>query len=193
MSSFAGHAIAGVTAYLCSTGRARAPSPSRWAVVPFVFVAVCPDLDYLGVWLLGYGTHPRITHSLLFALVAAVAVQCVAKAAGNTQPLRWRWLLLASVSHPLLDLLVGAHPVPLFWPLQDGVAVRGVLPSAGALRVGNAYLWRNLLIELGVLLPVFAALVALARGHAWGRWRAWTWCIAPLWAAFVIWSIRLPR
>lgn len=189
MSSFVGHALAGVTACLCSTGRAR--MPSRWSVVPFVFVAVCPDLDYLGVWLLGYGASPRITHSLLFALMAAVVVKRMAKAGGVALALPW--LLAASVSHPLLDLLVGAHPVPLFWPRQAGVSLPGVLPSAGAPRFGNVYLWRNLLIELGVLLPVFAALVLMARGAALRRWCTWALCVAPVWTAFVVWSIRLPR
>ncbi|WP_312237925.1 metal-dependent hydrolase [Stenotrophomonas sp.] len=189
MSSLVGHACAGLTAYLCWNARARAPS--RWAMAPFVFVAVCPDLDYLAVWLLGYGASPRVTHSLLFALIMAVAVNRVAKAGGV--PLAVPWLLAASGSHPLLDLLVGAHPVPLFWPLQAGASLPGVLPSAGALKPGNVYLWRNLLIELGVLLPVFTALVALARGTPMRRWRTWAVCVAPVWVAFVAWSISLPR
>lgn len=189
MSSLAGHACAGLTAFLC--WNARAPAPSPGAVVPLVFLAVCPDLDYLGVWLLGYGATPRITHSLLFALIMAVALNRMAKAGGVQLALPW--LLAASVSHPLLDLLVGAHPVPLFWPVQAGVSLPGVLPSAGALQLGNAYLWRNLLIELGVLLPVFAALVAMARGTPLRRWRTWALCIAPVWGALVAWSISLPR
>lgn len=189
MSSLAGHTCAGLTAFLC--WNARAPAPSRAAIVPFVFLAVCPDLDYLGIWLLGYGANPRLTHSLLFALIAAVAVNRMAKAVGVQLALPW--LLAASAPHPLLDLLVGAHPVPLFWPLQAGVSLPGVLPSAGALRFDNAYLLRNLLIELGVLLPVFAALVVMARGAALRRWHTWALCVAPVWAAFVAWSISLPR
>lgn len=189
MSSLAGHACAGLTAYLCCNG--RTPVPSRWAVAPFVLLAACPDLDYLAVWLLGYAAHPRITHSLLLALIAAVGAQRVAKTVGTPPSLPW--LLAASVSHPLLDLLVGAHPVPLFWPFQAGVSVPGVLPSAGALKLGNVYLWRNLLIELGVLLPVFAALVAITRDVAFGRWRAWAACTAPFWLMFVIWSVSLSR
>ncbi|WP_447591458.1 metal-dependent hydrolase [Stenotrophomonas rhizophila] len=189
MSSLAGHALAGFTAYLCSIGNTGARP--RWAAAPFVFLAACPDLDYLAVWLLGYGAQPRATHSLLFAVVAAVVVHRVAKTVGSG--LRLRWLLLASLSHPLLDLLVGAHPMPLFWPVQPGISVRGVLPSAGAPSLGNLYLWRNLLIELGVLLPVYAALVAMARGWAWRRWRLWALCSAPIWAAFVAWSVSLSR
>lgn len=189
MSSLAGHACAGLAAYLCCNGPAR--PPSRWALAAFVLLAVCPDLDYLGVWLLGYAASPRITHSLLFAVVAALGIQRLARAAGAALPLPW--LLVASVSHPLLDLLVGAHPVPLFWPVQAGVSVPGLLPSAGALRLGNVYLWRNLLIELGVLLPVYAVLVAMLRGTARRRWRTWALCITPLWLGVVAWSISLSR
>lgn len=156
-----------------------------------MFLAACPDLDYLAVWLLGYGAQPRVTHSLLLSVVTAVVVHRVAKTVRCEMPLRW--LLLASLSHPLLDLLVGAHPMPLFWPVQAGVSVHGVLPSAGAPRLGNLYLWRNLLIELGVLLPVYAALIAMARGCAGRRWRLWALCSAPIWAAFVAWSVSLSR
>lgn len=188
MSSLAAHALAGVTVYLCSVGR----TPRGWrSAAALVCLAVCPDLDYLGVWLLGYAATPRVTHSLLFAVAAAMLVQRIARAGGTGLPLRW--LLVASVSHPVLDLLVGAHPVPLWWPLQAAMAVPGVLPSAGALRLDNLYLWRNLLIELGVLLPVSAALVAIAHG-SWGRrWRAWAVWMAPLWALFVVWSVSLSR
>ena len=108
--------------------------------------------------------------------------------------IRLRWLLLATMSHALLDFLVGAHPVPLFWPVNAGVtAPVGLLPSAGSLDPGNFYLWRNLLIELGVLGPTFALLVALVRRRSLRGLAAWALIIAPLWAVFVAWSVRLHR
>ncbi|MEG2803571.1 metal-dependent hydrolase [Stenotrophomonas sp.] len=189
MSSFLGHALAGLTAGLCCHARARLPP--RWALAPFLILAICPDLDYLGIWLLGDGAHPRVTHSLLFALLAAVLMQRLAAVTGRALPLHW--LLLASVSHPLMDLLVGAHPVPLWWPMQAQASAPGVLPSAGALSPGNFYLWRNLLIEMAVLLPVFAVAVLAARRVAWRAWRRWAICVAPLWAGALAWSIQLAR
>ncbi len=191
VSSIAGHAAAGITAYLCCNRWACAPS--RWAVVPFAFLAVCPDLDYLAVWLLGYAASPRITHSLLFALVASLLVHRLTRRPASAR-LPTAWLLAASLSHPLMDLLVGAHPVPLLWPIAAEIAVPvGLLPSAGALSAGNYYLWRNLIIELGVLLPPFALAVAASRHATPRRVLAWAVGIAPVWAAFLIGSLALAR
>jgi inner membrane protein len=191
MSSIVGHAAAGVTVFL-SCVRWRDPR-TRLAVVPCVFLATCADFDYVAVWGFGYAVNPRFTHSVLFALaIAGVVRTAMRRVAAPLVPTIA--LLSASLSHPVLDLLVGAHTVPLLWPFGPEVAVPvGVLPSAGALDAGNYYLWRNLLIELGVLLPVFALLVALARRtecrYAWPR----AVFMAPLWLVFVVWSIGLTR
>ncbi len=60
-----------------------------------------------------------------------------------------------------MDLLVGVHPMPLFWPLNSNLIVLpfGVLPSAGKLNIFNHYFWRNLVIESGVLLPIITFFV----------------------------------
>jgi inner membrane protein len=73
---------------------------------------------------------------------------------------RSRW---AGVSHILLDYLVGVHPSPLFWPISTEVYTCpvGILPSAGALDVRNPYLYRNLGIELGILVPFFSAVALM--------------------------------
>ncbi|WP_421568066.1 metal-dependent hydrolase [Stenotrophomonas sp. PD6] len=190
MSSIVGHAAAGVTAYLCS---ARSNRRTRGSLLPFVVLAVCADIDYLAVWLAGYDATPRFTHSFLFALSAAVLVHCILRRC-TTLRLPVVWLMVASASHPVLDLLVGAHPVPLLWPFGADVSIAvGVLPSAGTLKLGNYYLWRNLLIELGVLLPVFALCVAMSRRVAVAPLTAWAAGIAPFWAMFVVWSLSLTR
>lgn len=191
MSSIAGHAAAGITAYLCCNRWACARS--RWAVLPFVFLAICPDLDYLAVWLLGYAATPRVTHSIAFALAASLLVHLLTRRHTSAR-LPAAWLMAASLSHPLMDLLVGAHPVPLLWPVGREVAVAvGVLPSAGALAPGNYYLWRNLIIELGVLLPLFALGVALTRQATPCRVLVWAVGIAPVWVAFLVVSLGLAR
>jgi inner membrane protein len=104
-------------------------------------------------------------------------------------------LLMAACSHLLLDFSVGVHALPLLWPLLPGefVAPIGILPSAGRLALGNFYLWRNLLIELGVLLPLLALLIALGR-RQWHRVATVTLVLVlPPWLGFLCWSISLQR
>lgn len=163
----------------------------------FVFLAICPDFDYFAIWLFDMAPAPRITHCLLFGLATASLAWWLTARSDRKTPVRMPSLafLAASLSHPLLDLLVGAHPVPLLWPLPDhDVALPfGVLPSAGRLAPGNYYLWRNLLIELAVLLPVLAVLVAAARRMSFRPIAKWLFAFAPVWLAFVAWSVSLPR
>jgi inner membrane protein len=104
-------------------------------------------------------------------------------------------LLAASFSHPLLDFLVGAHSLPLFWPFttaEESLLV-GVLPSAGHMMLNNYYLWRNLLIELGILLPVFTTIVMFFRRVSYRIIMIRAIMLAPIWIAFLLWSISLKR
>ena len=177
--------------YLCCSAQQR--GSSRWAAVPFIALAVGPDLDYFAVWFFDYAADPRFSHSLLMAVGAALFVK-LTLSRFVTANLNLRWLLAAGISHPLLELLVGAHPVPLFWPLDGGVSIpAGVLPSAGSLAFDNFYLWRNLLIEMGVLGPVFTLLVAVSGRRRFPELAGWTLLILAIWASFLIWSIRLGR
>lgn len=195
MSSIVGHGLAGVAVYLaCNRAGDRR---TLWALPAFVFLAVCPDLDYFAIWWWHAQPALRPTHTLLFAVAASLLMW------GLTAPLRTRSLanvpfpalLLASVSHPLLDLLVGAHGLPLLWPFADRqVALPfGLLPSAGRLTLGNYYLWRNLLIELGILVPLFGVLVAIARGTAPRVLMRSAVFVFPLWLAMLAWSVSLQR
>lgn len=191
MSSIVGHAAAGITVFL-SCARWRDPR-SRWVLVPCVILAICADFDYFAVWAFGYAASPRFTHSIVFALAVAVVAR-VAMRGAIAARISITGLLAASLSHPVLDLLVGAHAVPLLWPLGAETSISiGVLPSAGALDPANYYLWRNLLIESGLLLPVFALVIALARRTAGRDMATRAILIAPVWLVFVAWSISLPR
>lgn len=195
MSSIVGHGLAGVAVYLaCNRAKDRRAS---WALPAFVFLAVCPDLDYFAIWWWHAQPVLRLTHTLLFALATSVLMW------GLTTPLRIRSLantpfpalLLASLSHPLLDLLVGAHGLPLLWPFTDRQMALpfGLLPSAGRLALDNYYLWRNLLIELGILAPLFGVLVAIARGTAPRALMRSAVFVFPLWLAMLAWSVSLQR
>lgn len=194
MSSIVGHAAAGVAAYLaCNQGGDRR---SLWALPVFAFVAICPDFDYIAVWLFDYSASPRISHSLLFSVTVSLLVWLGTRSPARHTPANVPFvaLLLTALSHPILDLLVGAHPVPLLWPLPDqDVSVPGILPSAGQLALGNYYLWRNLLIESVILFPALGLFVALARQLPIRAIARWALFIAPVWLAFLAWSLELRR
>lgn len=64
---------------------------------------------------------------------------------------------MAGLSHLILDLSVGVTPLPLLLPLVK-ISFKlpfGILPSAGRVDLQNYYFYRNLWLEMGVLLPVF--------------------------------------
>lgn len=133
---------------------------SGWLAV----VAVIPDLDYVIPFL-----HPsangglRITHSLFFALLLpALTLLGLKLARVSRETLRYCGLLLilAGLSHLGMDLLVGVTALPLLWPVRDRLfrLPFGLLPSAGKLSLANFYFYFNLLIELGVLLPIITCM-----------------------------------
>jgi len=165
MSSFVGHALAPVILYAASEP-GRAPRRSGWLLV-LVALALAPDVDYIVRALILPGPPPiRVTHSLLGSLALPAVVVLVLRLRGvRGGALRLRALQAgaAGVSHVVLDLLVGVTPAALLWPLSRWT-VRlpgGVLPSAGAISLTNVYFYRNLLIELGVLLPILGMVILL--------------------------------
>ena len=94
-------------------------------------LAVLPDMDLLPGILSGDPVrfHHGATHSLLFAVVTALAASRLAQG-GEGAPRRVWVLLLASLSHTALDLFnyEATEPVvtvlatqPLFWPLKTRV------------------------------------------------------------------------
>ena len=194
MSSFAAHAAAGAAVYMAC--RRPGPASGRW-LAACVVLAMLPDVDYLLWW--GWRIHvdPRLTHSLVFCGLAAVCAGWWLRrsAPAAVGPAHLGALCVASGSHLLLDWLVGVHGLPLFWPLlaHEFSAPVGLLPSADRLDPSNYYLWRNLFIEAGVLLPALAA-AALAWRHGWRALaRRRTALLVPAWAGFVYWSVSLSR
>jgi inner membrane protein len=192
MSSIIGHVSIGVALFL---GNAAAPSQqSRLALPVLVLLAILPDFDYFALWLFGIDSEPRFTHSLAFALCAAgIAWACLRRLGEPASRLPFRVLVLASGSHVLLDLLVGVHPVCVFWPLAlpELQSPIGVLPSAGALRLSNFYFWRNLLIECGVLFPVLFLYLALKRKVRGRTLAAAGLVLLPVWLAALAWSLKV--
>lgn len=211
MSSFAGHALAAATAYALGLRPGGTRGRPLWLTC-LVVLAWAPDVDYLVRSLdRGPDHRLRITHSLAFGLLLPALTAGALRAAGVRGGTLVRLVVQAvgaSLSHVVLDLLVGVTALPLFWPVSSA-RVRlpfGLLPSAGRLDLANPLLYRNMLIELGALLPLAAAIVVAFGARRSARLpaglgvrrptRARASLIAGLLAvaaAFMAWAAMLPR
>ena len=178
MSSLIGHSLIGG-----AIGWVPFPAQSRWNFLRsvwigwLVIIAVVPDLDYVIPTLNPGGNEGlRITHSLLFALGLPMLTYLGFVIVGiRGQKLWWVGgsLALAGLSHICLDLLVGVTALPLLWPASDRLfrLPFGLLPSAGKISLFNYYFYYNLVIELGVLLPLLlGALIHRSRVSVEQKW-----------------------
>ena len=187
--------MAGAIVYFAALPLQRASA--RRLLPLLMLLAVCPDLDYLGIWIFEVTFYPRFTHSLMFTLGAAtsawLAVWLSRRAAAT--PILWAALTIAAVSHPALDLMVGAHSVPLLWPHEpaDVSMPFGILPSAGKLDAGNFYLWRNLAIEFGIFLPLLAIAAGVAHQLKRCILALMVLCALPIFASSLAWAASLSR
>lgn len=108
----------------------------------------------------------RITHSIVFSLIPSVLIIVallllrIKNAVSYILP-----TILAGLSHLILDLLVGVTPLPLLFPFsyQQFNLPFGILPSAGKIALDNYYFYRNLYLEIGVLIPLFSCLYLLSK------------------------------
>jgi inner membrane protein len=199
MSSFLGHSLAAYS--VASAARQSIASPSRrfsWAVWLFA-LASAPDIDYLIPALNSSAHHGlRITHSIAFSLILPLCTGGALYLARSPEP-QCRPLsicaALAGLSHLVLDFLVGVTPLPLLWPLSDAAFVSpiGILPSAGRIGVMNYYLYRNLLIEVGVLAPILYIARGLYRGELSVENRARIIALLLIAGCFIAWSAGLSR
>lgn len=136
-------------------------------------VASIPDIDYLipGLRVQQANQTLRITHSLVGVLLVPgftmLGIWLLGKR-GKSYRLQSLQVVLVGLSHLLLDLLTGVFPLPLFYPFstQTFRLPFGLLPSAGRIQLTNYFLYRNLLIELGVLVPFSMSLLLSVRGSA---------------------------
>jgi inner membrane protein len=198
VSSFIGHALAPVILY-AATEPERIPRRALWPLA-LVAMAWAPDVDYLLRFLIITGNPGiRVTHSILGSLALpaiVVAVLAMRGMRGRMLRLRAFQAAAAGLSHVLLDLLVGVTPAALLWPFSSATArlAGGILPSAGRLSLANPHLYRNLLLEIGVLLPILA-MVILLRAESTSRARRLI-AIGGLGAVsicFMLLSAALPR
>ena len=218
MSSFVGHGLAALTVHVALHapelwGRDRVTTPAAgplrscklrqagW-MLGLIAIAWAPDLDHWLPWLHQSAHNDiRITHSILgtqlLPLLTIAALYCC----GLRAKALWNLGLqagLAGFSQVVLDIAVGIAGLPIFWPLSlfKLKSPIGLLPSAGALDLGNYYFYYNLGIELGVLLPI--SLVILF--WRWGDKRFQPWikvvflgCAIATSLSFMHWASQLSR
>ena len=196
MSTPLAHMAAGAAVYF-SYSRLRSPHTS-WALPCFILLAILPDFDYLPIWLFGIRQEPRVTHSVIFCLSSGMVAWMLTRRWRTStiiaRPLPITGFILAPMSHLALDFAVGAHTLPLFWPLPHGELMSPftLLPSVIHGRSAmNYYLWRNSILESLVLIPALLFFVARARAAPLGRIARVGVIVAPLWCLSLAWSLSL--
>ena len=200
MSSFIGHSLTAVGIGIAFNSP-RQPLLYRlgwffWLII----ISSFPDLDHYIPWL-HQSAHDqtRITHSLAFALILPICtifILTIMGVRGRQLKLYSLQVILAGLSHIILDLLVGVVGIPLFYPFsrQNIKLPWGILPSAGKIDLSNYYLYRNLLIEMGVLLPFFV-LVTIRRYHLLQTPQARVAIVSLIFTSvcFIFWGYNLSR
>jgi inner membrane protein len=199
MSSFLGHSLAAYS-LASATRYCQGPISPRllwagWLIV----LASAPDVDYLIPALNSRAHHGlRITHSVAFSLVLpllSVAALALASKGGRGLKSLAVCASLAGLSHLFLDFLVGVTPLPLLWPFSTATFASpiGILPSAGRVQLSNYYFYRNLVIEMGILVPMLYVARGLYCGTMSGQNRAKVIVLLMIAGCFIAWSLSLSR
>ncbi len=175
MSSFIGHSLAGLTTYAVTqqlqTHRLTESRQFNWIWLFWLLVvASIPDIDYLirALRIQQDNQTIRITHSFLGAILmpgcTILGLWLLGKR-GKSFKFQSLQVILVGLSHLLLDMLTGVSALPLFYPfsLQAFRLPFGILPSAGRIRLTNYFFYRNIFIELGVLIPLSISLLLSIR------------------------------
>lgn len=194
MSSFLGHSLTGTAVYFQAE---RKPRKRFLWWVWLLALASFPDVEYGLLWLFGMNFPLRFTHSLVFCSFLPF-LTCV----------YLRWIVqheaslsltiqacVAAYSHLILDILVGVCPLPLLWPFTTTFFVLpfGILPSAGKLVLTNAYLYRNALIELGILIPFYGLILMRKASMSATKRKLLMLLLIAILIPFVVWGISLER
>jgi inner membrane protein len=170
MSSFFGHSLAGLTTYAIGyklqIDRTTRFDRYNWLWLwVLIAIALIPDIDYLVPqlkWQEGVQVV-RITHSFVGVLlfpVFSIVILWLLGDRGESFKLKSYQLIIAGLSHLLLDTLTGVYPKPWLYPFSLEVFKLpfGLLPSAGKVDLTNYLFYRNLSIEAGVLIPLSISL-----------------------------------
>ncbi|MGB3722119.1 MAG: metal-dependent hydrolase [Pacificimonas sp.] len=139
-------------------------------------LAMLPDADVVGF---AFGVdyadnlgHRGLTHSLLFAAIAALPVSLLLRT--RSRAFAWAYLFFCGASHGLLDIFTdGGLGVALLWPFDDSRLFASVRPIAVSPIGISAFLsargWQVLLSELAWIWSPFMSvglLIMVARRRA---------------------------
>ena len=193
MSSFIGHALA---AYTIGKSIETKPRSYLFWQIWLLLAAIAPDIDYILPQLNARNYNGlRFTHSIGFSLIAPVLGIIYLFLFERKNIFRGGFqVCLAGLSHLILDTLVGSwQRDPLLYPFTQNTFKLpfGILPSAAKISLSNFYLYRNLLIECGILIPVccfvlyFAGKLNLKKPALIG--------LISVVIFFLIWSLNLDR
>lgn len=195
MSSFVGHVLAALTIGKLFEEKTTFAQKAVWQTC-LVACAFAPDIDYV-IASLNFVNNSglRITHTIAFCLILPIFLMFFLFLF-RQKNVFWKGMqaALAGISHLFLDLLVGSRQGdPLFYPLtkQKIVLPFGILPSAGEIRLTNYFFYRNTLLELGILLPVFLLILHFAHKVKINKLTAF--CLLCIFAVALVWSISLKR
>lgn len=175
MSTFVGHSLAAAVVAASAGDRLRAERP-RAVVALAIAAALLPDLDVLFL-LLGPGaaSHRGLSHSLLFATASAGLLALAARPLVRAPLGRlFAVLLVAALSHLLLDFLMGAGPpIRPFAPFDERgfLAPVRLLPIAYYARSAEGYRSAGFLLRNGLAAALELAILApplLLLKPAWG-------------------------
>lgn len=173
MSSFIGHSLAGITTYaighqlqLNHQNHSKKNSHNWFWLGWLMAIASIPDIDYLiPIFKVQYLDQSlRITHSFVGVLLVPAMTMLMMWLSGNRGEdfkIKSYQLIIVGLSHLFLDTLTGVYPKPWLYPfsLETFKLPFGILPSAGRIDLNNYLLYRNLIIELGVLVPLSISLI----------------------------------
>ncbi len=205
MSSFIGHSLASLTIYLTTTEIQLNRQPQlvkhnllwlMWLVV----IASAPDIDYLipNLILQDAGHRIRTTHSFIgVSIVPACTILALWLSGDRGKDFRLHagQSILAGLSHLLLDLLTGVLPLALLYPYLKVFRLSfGLLPSAGKIQLTNYLFYRNILIELGIFVPLLISSILMIRDSAlFGKYRYIIISGFLVSTYFIIWASTLSR
>ncbi|PPD47616.1 MAG: hydrolase [Methylotenera sp.] len=122
---------------------------SRHLFLFAAFCAILPDFDAIGFKLgISYASqwgHRGFTHSIGFALVLALVAMCFSRQLKSRAWLVFMMVLVATLSHPLLDMLTnGGLGVALYWPYSNKRVFFNYRPIAvSPIGIGNFFTVRG--------------------------------------------------
>ncbi|MBV6626221.1 MAG: metal-dependent hydrolase [Rivularia sp. (in: Bacteria)] len=201
MSSFIGHSLAGLTTYAV-TQQSQKSSHINWIwLIWLLVIASMPDIDYLvrALRIQEANQTLRISHSLLGGILMpgfTILGLWLLGIRGKSLKFRSLQVVLIGMSHLLLDLLTGVSALPLLYPfsLHPFKLPFGLLPSAGRIQLDNYFFYRNIFIELGILIPLSVSLLLSVRDSTKSRNRLLAIAVGfAVSICFTIWAFTLSR